>query len=263
MPTISQPQTGPQSTPLGQRTGANPLANPLGLAPNRDSPEAPHIVLPNGGCEKLIVYRKSEVVYLGTCAFCSRFLPKHGDRTVDQMVQAARSGKQNILEGSAAAGTSKETEIKLTGVAKASLSELLADYTDYLKSHNLREWPYGEDRQKKLREFCSSRNDWEQYKKLFDTQSDEVLCNMQICLIHQTQRMLTGMLARQEEMFKKYGGIRERMSAVRNAARANDWSLTMYSYLATAHSPAERLRRADEMRSAIARICAKLSRTRG
>ncbi len=225
----------------------------------RPSVEVPRIVLPHGGCEKLIVYRKSEVVYLGTCAFCSRFLPKHGDRTVDQMVQAARSGKQNILEGSAAAGTSKETEIKLTGVAKASLSELMADYSDYLKSHNLQEWPYGEDRQKKIREFCTTRNDWEQYKSIFETQSDEVLCNMQICLIHQTQRMLSGMLTRQEEMFKKYGGIRERMSAARNAARANDWNLAIYSYLTTAPSQEVRIKRADEMRSAIARICAKLA----
>ena len=95
--------------------------------------EIPKIVLPHGGYKKLIVYRKSDVIYQGTVAFCRRFLPAHGDRTVDQMTQAARSCKQNIAEGSAASGTSKETEIKLTNVARATLDELLEDYLDYLK----------------------------------------------------------------------------------------------------------------------------------
>ena len=97
--------------------------------------EVPKIVLPHGGYRKLIVYRKSEAIYQGTVAFCRRFLPAHGDRTVDQMTQAARSCKQNIAEGSAASGTSKETELKLTNVARATLDELLEDYLDYLKAH--------------------------------------------------------------------------------------------------------------------------------
>lgn len=93
------------------------------------------IVLPHSGYRKLIVYKKSDVIYQGTVVFCRRFLPQYGDRTVDQMTQAARSCKQNIAEGSAAAGTSLETQIKLTNVARATLDELLEDYLDYLKAH--------------------------------------------------------------------------------------------------------------------------------
>ena len=93
------------------------------------------IVLPHGGYKKLVSYRKSDTIYQGTVVFCRRFLPKFGDRTVDQMVQAARSCKQNIAEGSASSGTSKETEIKLTNVARASLDELFEDYEDYLKAN--------------------------------------------------------------------------------------------------------------------------------
>lgn len=87
--------------------------------------DIPKIILPHGGYRNLIVYKKSDVIYEGTVMFCRRFLPAHGNRTVDQMVQAARSCKQNIAEGSAASGTSKETEIKLTGVARATLDELM------------------------------------------------------------------------------------------------------------------------------------------
>ena len=97
--------------------------------------EAPAIILPHGGYRHLIAFKKSDVIYQGTYIFCRRFLPLHGDRTVDQMVQAARSGKQNIAEGSAASGISRETEIKLTGVANASLAELCEDYQDYLEVH--------------------------------------------------------------------------------------------------------------------------------
>ena len=99
------------------------------------------IILPHSGHKKLIVYKKSDVIYQGTVVFCRRFLPPRGDRTVDQMVQAARSCKQNIAEGSAAAGTSLETQIKLTNVARASLDELVEDYLDYLKAHGSAEWP--------------------------------------------------------------------------------------------------------------------------
>ena len=103
--------------------------------------EVPRIVLPHGGYKKLIVYRKSDIIYEGTVVYCRRFLPPHGDRTVDQMVQAARSCKQNIAEGSSASGTSKETELKLTNVARATLDELMEDYLDQLKTRGFAEWP--------------------------------------------------------------------------------------------------------------------------
>jgi four helix bundle protein len=92
---------------------------------------------PHGGYRDLLSFRKARIIYDGTKLFCRRFLDKR-DRTVDQMVQAARSGKQNILEGSKASGTSKETEIKLLGVARASLEELLEDYEDFLRTNNQR-----------------------------------------------------------------------------------------------------------------------------
>lgn len=93
----------------------------------------------HGGYANLLSYRKAEIVYDATVCFCQRFLDKR-DRTVDQMIQAARSGKQNIVEGSMASGTSKETEVKLTNVARASLEELLADYRDFLRTRGLRLW---------------------------------------------------------------------------------------------------------------------------
>src|SRR5437773_7368162 len=96
-------------------------------------------VPPHGNYQELLSYQKAEVVYDLTYRFCQRFLNR-GDRTIDQMVQAARSGKQNIAEGSKAAGTSKEMEIKLTNVARASLEELLVDYRDFLRVRDLRLW---------------------------------------------------------------------------------------------------------------------------
>ena len=98
------------------------------------------IIPPHGGYKALITYRKSDHIFRGTAIFVRRFL-KPGDRTIGQMEQAARSGKQNIIEGSEASATSKATELTLTNVAKASLEELLEDYLDYLKLHDLHEWP--------------------------------------------------------------------------------------------------------------------------
>src|SRR5215210_6250677 len=87
----------------------------------------------HGGYEDLLAFKKARIIHDGTVCFCGRFVEKR-DRTFDQMVQAARSGKQNILEGSQASGTSKETEIKLMNVARASLEELLEDYRDFLRT---------------------------------------------------------------------------------------------------------------------------------
>src|SRR5881409_2496295 len=103
------------------------------------TPEQPGFIPPHGNYQELLSYQKAEVVYDITFRFCQRFLTR-GDRTIDQMVQAARSGKQNIAEGSTASGTSKEMEIKLTNVARASLEELLVDYHDYLRVRDLRLW---------------------------------------------------------------------------------------------------------------------------
>ena len=109
------------------------------------------MILPHSGYRKLIAHRKSEVIYQGTVMFCRRFLPKYGDRTVDHMTQAARSCKQNIAEGSAAPAVSLETQLKLTGVARASLDELLEDVRDWLVAHGDEEWAVGDPRTAKMK----------------------------------------------------------------------------------------------------------------
>ncbi len=110
-----------------------------------------NFIPPHGGYEQLLSYQKAVVVYVGTCFFVKKWLPAYGDRTVDQMVQAARSGKQNIVEGSMASGTSKETEVKLTNVARASLEELKEDYRDFLRTRKLPIWSPEHTYAKRLR----------------------------------------------------------------------------------------------------------------
>src|ERR1041385_4765562 len=100
---------------------------------------AERFIPPHGGYENLLSFQKARIVFDGTARFCERFVDKRS-RTFDQMIQAARSGKQNILEGNRASGTSKETEIKLTNVARASLKELLEDYRDFLRLRGFTEW---------------------------------------------------------------------------------------------------------------------------
>ena len=97
------------------------------------------VLRPQTNWENLYFYQKAVVLYQMTVVFCRRFLPKYGDRTVDQMVQAARSGKQNIVEGFADGVTSTEMELKLLNVARASIKELKEDYLDYLAAHRIRE----------------------------------------------------------------------------------------------------------------------------
>lgn len=205
------------------------------------------IVLPSGGYAKLKAYDKAETIYQATAVFCRRFLPRHGDRTVDQMIQAARSCKQNIAEGSAASGTSKETEVKLTGVALATLDELREDYLDYLKRKGLGEWPLTSPRKQNLRRWTSEHNTWEHYRALCEKRTDEVIANVMITVIHQEHALLRGLLAQQEADFKAKGGIRERMSRARNEARADDWSQATYSKLFLAKDREELAKIENEM----------------
>ena len=225
--------------------------------------EIPKIVLPHGGYKKLIVYRKSDVIYQGTVAFCRRFLPAHGDRTVDQMTQAARSCKQNIAEGSAASGTSKETEIKLTNVARATLDELLEDYLDYLKSHGASEWEASSEKKTAARDFAKNHADWNDWKPFFDSRPAETLCNLMIVLIQQTKYLLDKMIAAQEDDFKRHGGVRERMYAARTAARGEEWDKAIYSQLDGAATAEELAARSDEMQKAIARAVWSIKRRKG
>lgn len=179
------------------------------------------IVVPHGGYKKLIVYRKSDIIYEGTVVFCRRFLSSHGDRTVDQMTQAARSCKQNIVEGSSASGTSKETEIKLTNVARATLDELMEDYRDYLKSHGLEEWPKDSEKALAAREFAKTHNDWFCWREMFELRPAGLLANLMLTVCSQTSYMLRRMIERQANDLKESGGFRERMTAAR-IGRRND-----------------------------------------
>ncbi len=167
----------------------------------------------------LYFYRKSDAIYQLTVAFCGRFLPAHGDRTVDQMVQAARSGKQNIVEGSEDGLTSSEMELKLLNVARGSLQELRADYHDYLNTRHLNLWAADSPRQRQLRDFCHAHNDFSDYAPLIGRMNDEEMANLLLTLCHQTDRMMCSYISKLEERFVKEGGIKERMYAARTGYR--------------------------------------------
>lgn len=169
--------------------------------------------------EELYFYRKSDAIFQLTVAFCKRFLPAHGDRTVDQMVQAARSGKQNIIEGSEDGQTSSEMEIRLINIARGSLQELRADYLDYLNTHHLKVWKADSERTKRLRDFCRERNDYEEYAPLVAKMSDEEYANLLLTLCHQTDKMMCAYLRTLEQRFVTEGGIKERMYAARTGYR--------------------------------------------
>ena len=167
-----------------------------------------------GDYNNLIAYKKSVIIYDITFFFTQHFLQK-GDRTIDQMLQATRSGKQNIAEGNRAAATSTETEIKLTNVAKASLEELLIDYQDYLRTRNKLLQDGSNPRYEKMRAYAASELIFDQYHSLLHKYNDEALANLCITLIHQTSFLLYRLLEKQEKNFLKEGGIKERMYQAR------------------------------------------------
>ena len=168
---------------------------------------------------ELRFYQRSDVLYQLTQVFCQRFLPRYGDRTVDQMVQAARSTKQNIAEGSTDGQTSTETELKLLGIARGSNQELLEDYQDYLKRKGLSEWFGRNDRFDRLHQFCRYHSQWADYQPMMVKMNDEELANMAICLCHQVDKALTKYIELKDREFTTEGGIRERMTAARLGQR--------------------------------------------
>ena len=169
--------------------------------------------------KELHVYQKSDVLVLLTDIFSKRFLPAYGDRTVDQMNMAARSGKQNIVEGSEAAMTSSETEVKLVNVGRSSFLELREDYLDYLNKNNLPLWDKSHPRYDQLVAFCRKHNAFSDYKTFAETLSAEEFCNMAITLCHITDRMFVNYLKYLEKTFVTQGGIKERMYAARTGYR--------------------------------------------
>lgn len=173
------------------------------------------IIQPRGDYQKLLSYQKAEVIYEITYRFCQRFLAR-GDRTIDQMVQAARSGKQNIVEGSKVATTSKEMEIKLTNVARASLEELLEDYRDFLRVRDLCVWDKGGREAQYARKMgMTTPLTFEVFREFTETRPAEVVANIAICLIHQANYLLDRQLKGLEQAFLKDGGLRERMTRAR------------------------------------------------
>jgi len=177
---------------------------------------AKNVFIPaHGGYKNLKSYQMSEIVYDATVKFCERFINKYS-RTTDQMTQAARSGKQNIAEGSSASGISKETEIRLIGVARASLEELLLDYEDYLRQNGLALW--GKDNERVTRVRALGRQpdrSYTTYKTYIESSPPETAANTILCLIHQTNYLLDRQLRKLEEDFVKDGGLRERMLKAR------------------------------------------------
>ena len=170
---------------------------------------------------ELNFYKRSDILYQLTVAFCRRFLPKYGDRTVDQMVQAARSTKQNIVEGYSDGQTSFETEMKLLGVARGSNQELLADYQDYLASHGFVEWKGVNPRFEALHRFCRDKTSLSDFQPFFGKWNDSEMANCAICLAHMIDKALTTTLAKKDEEFVTQGGIRERMTAARLGYRTD------------------------------------------
>jgi len=170
---------------------------------------------PHGGYKRLLSYQKAEIVYDATVYFCDHFIDKRS-RTHDQMIQAARSGKQNIVEGSMAAATSKETEIKLTNVARASLEELLVDYRDFLRARGLREWPKEHAYARRLRELSKIPDaSYATFRKGIENPDSEIAANVIIGLIRVTSYLLDRQIRSLEKAFVEEGGLRERMFRAR------------------------------------------------
>lgn len=186
---------------------------------NGGPPLSERFIPPHGGYKKLLSYQKAEIVYDATIYFCDHFIERRS-RTHDQMVQAARSGKQNILEGSMAAGTSKETEIKLTNVARASLEELLTDYRDFLRVRGLEEWPADHPYTRRLRELNRIPDaTYAAFQKGIENPDPAIAANVIIGLIRVTSYLLDRQIRQLEKAFLAEGGLRERMTRARVETR--------------------------------------------
>ena len=175
----------------------------------------------HGGYQQLKSFQKAEIIFDGTYYFAHKYFQKY-DRTIDQMVQAARSGKQNIIEGSMASGTSKEMELKLTNVARASLEELLHDYKDFLRVRKLNIWGKTHPYYPHLTELHKTPNaNYETYRKGIESPDPEVAANVMLSLINITSYLLAQQIKTLEKEFLQEGGLRERMSQARINVRRN------------------------------------------
>ncbi len=206
-------------TPEPHRTHSTNRTDAQGSSPESRTSHSEGFIPAHGGYENLLSFQKSRIVYDATVRFCDRFVDRRS-RTHDQMVQAARSGKQNILEGSRASGTSKETELKLTNVARASLEELLEDYRDYLRTVGQPIWEKDSKEALYVRKLGKSPDSsWETFREFLETRPGHVAANIIISLIHQTNYLLDQQIRRLEKDFLTEGGLRERMTRARLASR--------------------------------------------
>lgn len=179
----------------------------------------PGLIPAHGGYRALKSYQAAEIIHDATAAFCYRFVDRRS-RTRDQMIQAARSGKQNIAEGSMASGTSRKTELKLGGVARASLEELLLDYQDFLRQRRLPLRGKEHPRAQRIRRLAYGPDrSYETYGAYVEKGSAEVAANTIICLIHQANYLLDRQLRGLEEQFLKQGGFTERLYRARRSYR--------------------------------------------
>lgn len=179
----------------------------------------PKVLLNEVQYQDLYFYQKTEVIYVMTYHFAKRFLDSKGDRTVDQMIQAARSGKQNIVEGLADGMTSTEMQLKLLNVARSSLKELRADYEDYLHTRELPFWDTKHHRYEDMLTFCRKHNKVSDYEPYLKQWNDEEICNIALTLLHMTDRMMKTYISGLDQQFVTQGGIKERMYAARTGYR--------------------------------------------
>jgi len=178
-----------------------------------------------GDYRQLYFYQKSKVIYDLTFAFCDRFITEYHDRTKDQMVQAARSGKQNFVEGMQDGQADFEQAMHLVTVGQGSLQELIEDYEDYLRTRKLPQWTKEHPRYQNLVNFCKHNNEVTAYTPLFSKMNDEELANMAITLIHQTDYLIEGFLKKLEDKFIELGGTKERMRRIRSMSLGKTWRL--------------------------------------
>ena len=198
------------------------MTSPMNNDPNNSKREVNHyedgtasVLRKSTNYRKLRFYHRSDALYQLTQNFVKRYFKQWGDRTVDQMVQAARSCKQNIVEGSVDGQASMESELKLLTIARGSNRELGEDYKDYLRYCGLAQWNEGHPRFGPMLSFCRCHYLCEDYMKLFPKMNAEEMANMALCLCHQVDKALESYIARKDREFTTEGGIRERMTAAR------------------------------------------------
>jgi len=195
------------------------MAMPNPISPNSPTTPIPSVLRKQVNWENLHFFQKSDVLYQLAATFCERFLPAFGDRTVDQMIQAARSGKQNIVEGLADGVTSTEMQLKLLNVARASIQELQQDFYDQLNKAHLPLWNEQNPRYDKMLDFCRKHNTPEEYAPYFNQWSCEEMANTGYTLCRMVDRMMYKYIHALDVQFVTEGGIKERMYAARTGYR--------------------------------------------